>query len=440
MTGATPPPARARLFNVKFSPNLGDGLLAECLEAGLIHHGLPAASTWSVDLAGRTAYAPGAASRGRMLGALSRLPAGVRQAVLSLPLALWRRRSWAPHYRKGLEEVDAVVIGGGNLFADIDLNFPTKLAAVLDEATARGIPVMIFGVGVTGRWSARGRRIVHDALAAADVAWVGVRDTPSLANFDALFGDAVRCTPRVVRDPGLAVSRLKPCPAAEDADDVVGVCITAALAVRYHSDVALSDAFLLRWYMALLDALVADGRRVLAFTNGSPEDVEFAHRLFASNPPGRGVELVARPDDPDALVRLVSGCSGVVAFRMHTIIAAVSCGVGVVALRWDPKLDAFMQSVGLGDFILSTERAGADDVVAALRVSTARMRGVIDVESLVDDALADMGALAEALQTAPNAATARVGPTRASASPSRRDGASESSDSFLSRVASSARR
>ena len=42
------------LLNVKFSPNLGDGLLSECLERELAE-ALPGATVVSIDLAGRAA-------------------------------------------------------------------------------------------------------------------------------------------------------------------------------------------------------------------------------------------------------------------------------------------------------------------------------------------------------------------------------------------------
>ena len=42
-------PLRIRLFNVKYSPNLGDGLLSECLEKALIALGA-SGDTWSIDL------------------------------------------------------------------------------------------------------------------------------------------------------------------------------------------------------------------------------------------------------------------------------------------------------------------------------------------------------------------------------------------------------
>ena len=53
-------------LNVKYSPNLGDGLLAECLEAEL-RSARPGVETRSIDLAGRTAYGEGLKHRRAIL-------------------------------------------------------------------------------------------------------------------------------------------------------------------------------------------------------------------------------------------------------------------------------------------------------------------------------------------------------------------------------------
>ena len=68
------------------------------------------------------------------------LPAFIRPLVLSLPLTFGLRRKWRPHYLQHLEGAQAVVIGGGNLFTDVDLNFPTKIAALVHAANAKKNP------------------------------------------------------------------------------------------------------------------------------------------------------------------------------------------------------------------------------------------------------------------------------------------------------------
>lgn len=344
---------RLRVFNVKFSPNLGDGLLSECLERALVDHGADPDQTYSVDLAGRTHYTEGSSRRANVLATLEALPAIVRTSLLR-PLLIYKNKTaWQPHYEKELQNCDAVVIGGGNLFTDMDLNFPTKLASVLSSAAQRQLPVAIYGIGVGAKWSSAGIRMVSRALSEADVRSVAVRDEASRTNFLSNFGEAYKGDVSVVRDPGLLIARYVAAPDTNEQSPIVGVCITSALAVRYHSAVEVSDKELADWYLGLLTELESRGIKAKLFTNGSPEDVDYAARHapdWSRLVDGGGV---FKPSTPDELARFVAGTSAVVAFRMHALIAAASYGRSVAALRWDPKLDAFMKSIGRLDRLFS---------------------------------------------------------------------------------------
>ena len=67
------------IFNVKYSPNLGDGLLSECLELEL-RRAIGRPEVVSLDLAGRDQYGPGSWRREFALTLLERLPARLRRA------------------------------------------------------------------------------------------------------------------------------------------------------------------------------------------------------------------------------------------------------------------------------------------------------------------------------------------------------------------------
>ena len=73
---------RVRLFNAKFSPNLGDGLSCECLERALIECGCAASGTYSVDVAARASYGAGNGSRASLLQALHATPAVLRRSFV----------------------------------------------------------------------------------------------------------------------------------------------------------------------------------------------------------------------------------------------------------------------------------------------------------------------------------------------------------------------
>ena len=395
-------PARSspnvRLFNVKYSPNLGDGLLSECLEAALIECGADAA-THSVDLAARTGYSTGAQGRSLKLRVLEALPGAIRPLAVRLPLALAARRSWSPHYEAGLAGATCAVIGGGNLLADLDLNFPTKLALAIHASARRGLPVFIYGCGVSSGWSGRGLALMHSALATGAVKAVFLRDERSCAIWDDLFGERHGLPAALVRDPGLLASEVYR-PKSAGADAPVGINITSQIALAYHAEDAPSPQALDDWYVALAGGLLAHGHSLALFTNGSPEDrttlAALRPRIAAL---GAG-ERVQYPEagDPAALVAIIAGLRGLAAFRMHAIIAAFSCGVPFLALAWDPKLSSFVDSVGQHGWLCRvTSQSPADAAELLIRAMDegippeARQRVVAEARQGVGQLFAAIG-------------------------------------------------
>ena len=350
--------ARIRLFNVKFSPNLGDGLLSECLERELMALGAHP-DTWSVDLAARNAYGESLPGRRSLMKILDALPTSMRQAVLRQPMAHLARKKWRPHYHSGLECANAVVIGGGNLFQDIDLNFPTKLTAAFGEAGHRDLPTVVYGVGVTSRWTRQGERMFRNAVGLAPLKAVYVRDPQSKQAWDRTLAFASGHEAVVVRDPGLvACDHYAARPSSGSTSPRIGLGIMSQIAIRYHADNAPTAAELDGWYVDLTRRLLQRGFRVTAFTNGSPEDRVYLSGLrpaLKRLDDNDAVEFT-EPTDPADLCGIISGLDALVAYRMHAIIAAYSYRVPAVGLAWDPKLRSFMTSVDRADYLLDIPR------------------------------------------------------------------------------------
>src|SRR5476651_401495 len=108
-------PVRVALFNVKYSQNLGDGLLTECLERELVEGG--DLQVTSLDLAGRTDYDAGVRNRRATLAILNASPAPLRRAMVRAALGPGLSRTLRPRWRRQFAEIDAVVLGGGNLLS-----------------------------------------------------------------------------------------------------------------------------------------------------------------------------------------------------------------------------------------------------------------------------------------------------------------------------------
>lgn len=382
---------RIILFNVKYSRNLGDGLLSECLEGALAAQDDDVVVT-SVDLALRDSYGQGGRHRRTAMRMLETLPSVVRRQVAGFMLRSIGRRLNI-RAQAALAGADAAVIGGGNLFADADLNFPIKIEAAAAAAAAAGIPVCVFGVGVSDNWSAQGRRLLCAAMSAPRLVHVAVRDARSRAIWaDELEQAGIRGAD-LCRDPGLLVADRYGAAPPRPKGTSIGLCLTDPLALRYHGGRA--DRRLDGWLVMLVQAMVARGWTVQLFTNGSPEDRAYLERMA---PRFTGVNaamvgIAPALDVPADLARLVAGHDLVVAHRMHACIAAYGYRIPALGLRWDPKLDSFFASVDQERFMIDPAALAVEGAVAL--AAQALTDGVDPVRhaQVIDDARADVARL-----------------------------------------------
>ena len=360
---------KVALVNVKYSPNLGDGLIAECLEWAL-GECLPNAEFVSVDLAGRTAYDPDSGSgRSRALAALAHLPKPARRlAVATLLRALIEMRYKAT-WTSLLDGCDRLVLGGGQLLADADLNFPLKIRSVAALAGARKLPSAVFGVGVSKDWSAAGTRLFRSAMDDLKPDYVAVRDEASAANWATHFNCAAHPAARLCRDPGLLAASVYPAPPRPARPrPFIGLGVVHPLTLNLHTHGApLSLTAALGAWKSIVSALHARGADVALFTNGPSDDEAFLESILeaaAAAAPGRTLRL-PKPRRPADLVTNIAGCDAIAAHRLHANIVAFACKVPHVGLGWDAKLPAFFASAGRSVYVTEDIRSVPPEEIAS---------------------------------------------------------------------------
>lgn len=371
------------LAAVTFSPNLGDGLIAECLSAELRRQRAAVAVQW-LDLAGRSAFIP--PSRGlrtRALDLLARLPEPLSQAISARLVARQVATRLAPRVPEAMADADLVVIGGGQLLGDANLNFPLKIGHVAAAAEARDLPIALHGVGVSARWSRRGRALFARLLLSPNLRFVSVRDATSaenLARHYADLGTVPSCPIRVFPDPGLLAADLKTSGFAivAGAGRPVGLGVAHPAAIITHSDKAqhLTVEHACAQYRSLAEALVRRGARVHLFTNGSGEDEEMLDALMASWPEHADkVVRLPRFATPIALVEFIGRMEAIASYRLHACIAAHAQGIPAAGFRWDAKVDAYFELLEQGALLFADPGAPeeiAERLLAAPRAPIAQ--------------------------------------------------------------------
>jgi polysaccharide pyruvyl transferase WcaK-like protein len=361
------------LFGLPYSPNVGDGIIAECL-AHAIRAERPGARVTPLDLSGRTGWgAVTVRNRGLALRVLRRLPRRLREPLVLARLARLLDAA-APAWTAALADADLAVIGGGQLFSDADLNFPAKIARAAGLVAEARVPLAIHAVGVARNWSPRGAALFR-AVLAADLRRVGVRDALSAEAWRAQMPGGP--APVLARDPGLLAAA---CYGPADPGPAVGLCVTAPGILGYHADAAVAGAAGgLRFWSDLAEAVAAAGHPVRLFCNGAEEDRAALARLAATPPvaallrAGRA-SVAPPPATATDLAQEIRALRAVVAHRLHACILAHAWARPAVGLGWDRKVESFFASVGQSESFV-----GAGDIdgrSVAARLDAALARGV----------------------------------------------------------------
>lgn len=346
---------------VPYSDNLGDAVIAETL-GFLIRQALPDCRISYLDIAGRTQLGESSLKKGRLMRIFSSLPGWARVPALTLAIGMKYRRQWRARWKQQLADADVVVIGGGQLLCDVDLNFPLKLY-LLAQCLGKKAEVALVSVGVAGNWSGAGKYLLSRFFKQAAPRFISVRDENSRRNIVRVAGDTCSDV-TIIPDPAILSSALYADKGLEKRWDV-GICVSDVEALHYNADlVSVSEQGRgIGMFAELVTRLRQSGQRVVLFTNGAAED-NIAAAAVRSRLGVDDVDFIL-PRSPAELVSVIAGCRSMVGHRMHANIIAFSFGVPSVGIVWDTKVASFFKLSGRGDFAMR-QTASADDLIERL--------------------------------------------------------------------------
>lgn len=389
------------LCTLRYSSNLGDGVIGDCLEY-LVHRVQPGRTVSHLDMAGRTAF-PVAHAAGEGRGDIA------RTVFYRCPIALrplLTRLAWPLLFRPKLQNAWTqvrpggpfdLIFGGGQMLSDLALNFPLKFAFVVELASAAQARMAVSAVGVSGKWSPAGRALFRKALSQPLMRSFGVRDSQSRdrleAHVPALAGQVV-----VTVDPGIWAGEVyglsRRAETSERLTIGLGVSEPAELAAYAHAADDFSEDAMLAYWSKLARILIEAEHRPVLFTNGSEDDEVFLDRLMAQlQSLGVTPDRLPRAVTPAALADHFRQLDALVSHRLHANIIAFSAGIPSVALVWDDKVRAFAQVAGREHWTLSAganARQTADLVIEAARAGVdlerrdaLKARALADVEIML---------------------------------------------------------
>lgn len=281
--------------------------------------------------------------------------------------------------RRAIHDASALISGGGSLFQDAtSLRSVVYYAWILRMAHRLGKPVVVYAQGIgplrrrTSRWLVR--RVIGPA------AYVSVRDERSR---DLLVQIGVaRDDIHVTSDPAFALEQ----PSREEGlsllrragADVSRPVVGLAPRPWANADVAslvssLARSLMARGYGVALMPMQAVQDRPLC--DPCPVGASVLSENFAGN------------------VTACAAMEAVVAMRLHALIFGAMGGAALVGIAYDPKVHAFMETLGQSDYVTGLNEARSelvsDAVERAMADAASRERLSAAVERLRTEAYAN---------------------------------------------------
>ncbi|MCA9139345.1 MAG: polysaccharide pyruvyl transferase family protein, partial [Planctomycetales bacterium] len=351
---------RIAVCGVRYSANLGDGVISDCLD-WMISDVLPGAEVTHHDLAGRTGFGEETISgRREKLRILLALPRTLQNAIVRLLLGRKINRDLLPHWKGRIAGCDGCLIGGGQLLSDADLNFPLKIDGLIRSLDEANLPAAIYACGVTCG-GGQGARILARCLSNRQIKAVYLRDHKSM---QAVAGFGIH-DPVHAYDPAIHVADAYRCNEDREQSDAfdVGINFTDPVNMAYSSGRDLPYVGRLGETLAtVVTTLSSRGLKVALFTNGAVEDEQFLDQSDALAGLSKlgNVTRLKRPIEPNELVRSIHRMRSVIAHRLHTNIISFALKIPSIGLEWSQKVPHFFELVGRGEFVVHK-----DDLTAA---------------------------------------------------------------------------
>lgn len=343
-----------------FSPNLGDGLIYDCLSGAFARNGCVTAP---LDLSGRSGWPDNEQGMDReahvnLFRRAARVP--VRRSLTlrrMISASRWYgggRRQSMEAWEEVIDWADAVVVGGGQLLTDINFGFPPKIYEVVRMARARNKPVAFFGCGVGKSWGYLATKMYRVAIDYAR--YVSVRDQVSAENLVKNTRGAAAM--HVHPDMAFAVANTYRQRAISCEGNTLGIVLHPPLYFRNFVPTLrdLSNENYRSFWVRLARGACAAGQNVSFITNGDTADYAEASVVVAmlANE-GLDVRLKPRAERPEQLVDQFASISTVICTRMHAGIIASGLGKNVIPIALDPKVTGVWDTVGWASKVQAPE-------------------------------------------------------------------------------------
>ena len=347
------------------SPNLGDGVIADCL-VHILRQVDEKTDISLVDFSGRINNSTETCAAKTKLNCFQIVHRFLGQSKFyrkMMALLVWnckKRKRLSSYWRQKFANSNIVVIGGGQLLMDNELSFILRVREIVKTAHSLNKKVVFYACGVGDKWSRLGSHLLAKALLDDNVSWISIRDCGSRETLQSLL-PSCKLKLNIAMDPALFAADTYGINASTESN-IIGLGILSPSTLRRRTKGAnnkFSTKNVRQFWINLAKLLTADHQPFAFFTNGRSDDYAFAESIIAelcSSDINQQIVLLEQPDNPRHLVEQIAQFKAIVAHRLHANMIAYSLCIPSIGLVWDTKVAEFGKMTKRENFYLDTDQ------------------------------------------------------------------------------------
>lgn len=248
-----------------------------------------------------------------------------------LALSKMRSKIFTARDLKRLPTIDCIIFCGGQIFLHY---FTYGVYEIVKYAERNNIPLIWNACGGSD-WEGRCAKILTRCINSSVVKSLTVRDNIK-------FFKRINSNAKLVPDTALLASDFYKVESKETVD--VGLGVMGYDTIKYTLHGRVSKMEVIAFWRNLVSNIEKAGLRWKFFTNGSPEDYNFAQEVLSELSSANTnicEHICPRPETESQLVELIAQFKRIISFRLHSHIIAYSLAIPSYGLAWDKKVVDF---------------------------------------------------------------------------------------------------
>lgn len=247
--------------------------------------------------------------------------------------------------RNKLQDIDVVIIGGGQLFSDNSLRMLLHIYCITKTAIEFGLDIKIIGSGVPTPKSFISKYLMAKIFSFYDKQNVYLRDQKSIYVVNEI--SSLKLDKKNII-PDFAISYVAELNNSfiSSRNRTIGLAPIGIDCLPYSQRSMVYNCD--NWWIALAELIKNNGYIPVLFCHGTQIDYKRCLEVQdEAKKRGLSIDVLPRPECVEEYLSMVYSFENVLAQRLHVSIAAFSLGKLPVSLPWDDKVKCFYDEAGL---------------------------------------------------------------------------------------------